>query len=90
VAIHGVVLAHEATTVLFVLEALDGDVASSIEMSVPELLADGRNQRPSWPTDVELAIPTALAATPFIVEADLYGPGGARIDTIRLRLASEM
>jgi hypothetical protein len=90
VAIHGVVLAHEATTVMFVLRALDGYVAKSIEMSVPELLADGRNSRPSWPMDVEFAIPTAMAASAFVVEADLYGPGGARIDLIRLRLAPEM
>lgn len=90
VAIHGAVLAQEATAVLFVLRAPDGYVATSIELGVPELLADGRNSRPSWPMDVELAIPTAMAASAFIVEAVVYGPGGGRIDRIRLRLAPEM
>ena len=90
VAIHGVVLAQEATAVTFVLQALDGYVATSIELSVPELLADGRNSRPSWPMDVEFPIPTGMAASAFVVEADLYGSDGARIDLIRLRLAPEM
>jgi len=46
--------------------------------------------RPSWPMDVDLAIPVDLAATALVIEADLYGPGGGRIDRIRLRLAPEM
>ena len=90
VTIHGVVLAHEATAVMFVLKALDGYVTRSIVLGVPELLADGVNERPSWPMDVEMAIPTAMAGRAFIVEADLYGPGGGTIDRIRLRLAPEM
>ena len=90
VAIHGDVLAQEATAVVFTLQALDGQVAKSIALNVSALLADGRNHRPSWPMDVELAIPTAMAASACIVEADVYGPEGSRIDRIRLRLAPEM
>jgi hypothetical protein len=90
VAIHGDVLAQEATAVVFMLQALDGQVARSVALNVSALLADGRNHRPSWPMDVELAIPTAMAASAFIVEADVYGSSGRRIDRIRLRLAPEM
>ena len=90
VAIHGAVLAHGATAIRFRMQGLDGEVARSVALNVPELLADGRNHRPSWPMDVEIAIPTALAGTALVIEADLYGPGGGRIDGIRLRLAPEM
>lgn len=90
VSIQGAVLAHGSTAVLFSMHGLDGAVARSVMLGVPELLADGRNHRPSWPMDVELAIPTDLAATALVIEADLYGPGGGRIDRIRLRLAPEM
>ena len=90
VAIHGAVLAHGATAIRFSMEGLDGEVARSVALNVPELLADGRNDRPSWPMDVEIAIPTALAGTALVIEADLYGPGGGRVDGIRLRLAQEM
>jgi len=90
VAIHGSVLAQGSTAVQFSMQGLDGQVVRSVVLDVPELLADGRNRLPSWPMDLELAIPTALAATALVIEADLYGPGGGRIDRIRLRLAPEM
>jgi len=90
VTIHGAVLAAGATAVRFSMQGLDGEVARSVALGVPELLADGRNHRPSWRMDLEMAIPTALAATALVIEADLYGPGGGRIDRIRLRLAPEM
>jgi hypothetical protein len=90
VAIHSAVFAQQATRAVFILHTLDGEVADSIAMLDPAMLADGRDVRPSWPIAVELAIPTAVASKVLVVEAEVYGADDARIDTIRLQLAPEM
>jgi hypothetical protein len=90
VAIQGAVFAQQANAVLFTMRSLDGEIADSIARLVPAMLADGRNHRPSWPMNVELTIPTALASTALVIEAEVYGPDGVRIDGIRLRHAPEI
>jgi hypothetical protein len=90
VAIRGSVFAQEATRVLFTIQGLDGDVADSIAVGVPAMLADGRNLRPSWPMAVELAIPTDLASSALVIGAEVYGAEGVHIDGIRLRLGFEI
>jgi hypothetical protein len=90
VAIQGSVFAQQANSVLFTMRSLDGDVADSVARLVPAMLAGGRNHRPSWPMAVELTIPIALASTALVIEAEVYGPDGVRIDGIRLRLAPEI
>jgi hypothetical protein len=88
VYVHGDVFAQQVTWVFVSLQSLDGQVGGWASVSIPGAAGAGRDHRPALRFDVQLAIPTELAAGVLAVQANAYDAGGGLVASTRVRLAA--
>ena len=90
VFVHGDVFAQQVTWVSVSLQTLDGQVGGWASVSIPGAAGDGRDHRPALGFDVELAVPTTMAAGVLVVQANAHNAEGGLIASTRVRLEPEM
>ncbi len=90
VFVHGDVFAPQVTWVYVSLQSLDGQIGGWASVSIPGAAGNGRDHGPALRFDVELAIPTQLAAGVLLVQANAYDAAGGLVGSTRVRLAAEM
>src|SRR5262249_56735477 len=72
VFVHGEVVAQQVTWVYVSLQSLDGQIGGWASVSIPGAAGAGSDHLPGLRFDVELAIPTELAAGVLLVQANAY------------------
>jgi hypothetical protein len=89
VFVHGDVFAQRVTWIFVSLQSLDGQVGGWASVSIPGAAGDGGDHRPALRFDVELAIPTTMAAGVLAIQANAYDAAGNLVASTGVRLASE-
>jgi len=90
VFVHGDVVAQQVTWVYVSVQSLDGQIGGWASVSIPGGASGGGDHQPALRFDVELAIPTEMAAGVLLVQAHAYNAAGGLVGSTRVRLAAEM